>query len=492
MQVQLTDLIAPSFYELHHEVKEGKYTHYWLKGGRGSAKSSFVSVETVKGIMANPGTNAVALRKVGLYLKDSVYEQLIWAIDKLQVSHLWHIKLSPLEMVYIPTGQRILFRGADSPKKLKSTKVSKGYIRYIWYEEVDEFNGMEEIRTINQSLLRGGDKFDVFYSYNPPQSQRNWVNNEVLEIRRDRVVHHSTYETVPRDWLGEQFIIEAEHLKATRPDLYAHEYDGEVTGTGAEVFNNITIRPITDEEIKKFDRIKRGLDFGYAADPLSYHTMHYDKTRKKLYIFYEIYKVKLGNSKAVELILAENVNNDRVIADSAEPRTISEFKKLGLTKIRGARKGPDSVEHGIKFLSEELEEIIIDQDRCPNAAREFLGYELEKDKDGNLKGEYPDKNNHCVTGDTVVNTLQGSISIKELVGKEGEIWCYDEANNKATVSNYFDVRLTQKQAEVFEIELIDGRIIKATAEHPVLTKEGWKQLKDLNTNDYILDIFNHN
>ncbi len=160
-------------------------------------------------------------------------------------------------------------------------------------------------------------------------------------------------------------------------------------------FRNLTIREITDEEIKIFDRLKNGLDFGYAADPLAYLLMNYDKTRKRLYIFGEVYKVQLSNSKAVEEIKKLNPLNKRVTADSAEPRTINEFKKLGLNII-GAKKGPDSVEHGLKFLSEEIEEIIIDPVRCPNAKREFVGYEIEKDKEGNLKGEYPDKDNHTI------------------------------------------------------------------------------------------------
>ena len=133
----LTDIIAPSFYDLFYDIEDNNHTHYWLKGGRGSTKSSFVSVMIILGMMQNPDANAVVIRKVGLYLKDSVYEQLIWAVEKLGVSHLWRQKLNPLELVYIKTGQRILFRGADKPKKLKSTKVHKGYIRYIWYEEVD-------------------------------------------------------------------------------------------------------------------------------------------------------------------------------------------------------------------------------------------------------------------------------------------------------------------------------------------------------------------
>mgnify|MGYP004708719293 FL=1 len=207
--VKLSDIIAPSFYDLHKDIKADRHTHYWLKGGRGSTKSSFASTEIPLGMMKNPQANAVVIRKVGLYLKDSVYEQLLWAIERLGVSHLWQCRQSPLELVYTPTGQRILFRGADKPKKLKSTKVKKGYIRYVWYEEADEFGGMEEIRTINQSLLRGGATYTVFYTFNPPKSQRNWINSEVLVPRSDKIVHHSDYRSVPAEWLGEQFLIEA-------------------------------------------------------------------------------------------------------------------------------------------------------------------------------------------------------------------------------------------------------------------------------------------
>ena len=392
--VKLDKLIAPSFYSVHNALKREQYTHYWLKGGRGSTKSTFASVEIILGMMQDSEANAVVLRKVGQYLKDSVFEQLAWAIDKLGVSQFWHTTKNPMEMTYIPTGQKILFRGADAPRKIKSTKFSRGYPKFIWYEEVDEFHGMEEIRTINQSLMRGGNRFVVFYSFNPPASVRNWVNAELLHDRPDRLVHHSTYLDVPKEWLGEPFIIEAEHLKAINERAYNHEYLGEVTGTGGEVFTNITIRDIADDEIARFDRIKRGLDFGYASDPLHYGVCHFDKTRRRLYIFHEVHKVGLSNRAAVELIKQEDAYNEPIVADSAEPRTINEFRGLGL-KIIGARKGPGSVEHGIKFL-QDLEQIIIDKKRCPNTAREFLHYELEKDREGNFKADYPDKNNHSL------------------------------------------------------------------------------------------------
>lgn len=415
---RLTEVIAPSFYGLYWDVTDCRHTHYWLKGGRGSTKSSFTSVMIVLGMMQDAEANAVVVRKVGLYLKDSVYEQLVWAIDKLGVSGLWHCKLSPLELVYIPTGQRILFRGADKPKKLKSTKVHKGYIRYVWYEECDEFNGIEEIRTINQSLLRGGSRFTVFYTYNPPKSQRSWVNAEVLTEQTDKLVHHSTYLSVPKEWLGEQFIIEAEHLRDTKPEMYAHEYMGEVTGTGGTVFPNVDIRRITDDEKAAFDRIRRGVDFGYAADPFVYVVCHYDKKHKRLYIFDEIYKQGLSNARAAELIKAKGSYEQAIICDSAEPKSIAELRSYGL-RVRGAKKGPDSVEYGIKFL-QSLEEIVIDNIRCPNAAEEFLNYELEPDGNDGFKDGYPDKNNHAI--DAVRYAMEDDMSMRKARVLERREW----------------------------------------------------------------------
>lgn len=394
--ISLKQLIAPSFYEIHNDLKQFRHTHYWLKGGRGSTKSSFISLEVILGMMKDTQENAVVLRKVGQTLQGSVYEQLQWAVSVLGVEGYWVSKLSPLEMKYIADGRenKIVFRGADKPKKIKSTKFRKGYCKYIWYEEVDEFGGMEEIRTINQSLLRGGSDFVVFYSYNPPQSQSNWVNEEILKQRDDRLVHHSTYLTVPPEWLGQQFLIEAEHLKAVKPQAYQHEYMGEVTGTGGEVFTNLTLREITDSEISHFDHIARGIDWGYAADPFHYTVNHYDKTRRRLYIFYEIQMLKLSNRKAAELVKAENKRNKLIVCDSAEPKSIAEMLAYNL-KVLGAKKGADSVEYGIKWL-QDLEEIVIDPKRCPNTAREFLEYELEKDANGNFKGHFPDKNNHSI------------------------------------------------------------------------------------------------
>ncbi|MEQ2399901.1 PBSX family phage terminase large subunit [Merdimmobilis hominis] len=395
--VKLSKVIAPSFAGVHSDIKKHGHTHYWLKGGRGSAKSSFISVEIVLGMMRDAGkglhTNAVVLRRYGVTLRESVFEQIGWAVNALGVSQLWRDSVSPMSYTYLPTGQKILFRGVDDPTKAKSIKFSKGWAKYLWYEECVEFEGEEKLRNINQSVLRGGADFFVFYSFNPPKSARNWVNQYVAIEREDTLIHHSTYLTVPPQWLGEQFLVEADHLREVKPEAYRHEYLGEVTGTGGEVFANVTLRAITDEEISLFDKLRRGIDWGYAADPFAYNVCHYDKTRRRLYIFREIHKVKLSNRAAAERIKPE-AGGARITCDSAEPKSIDEVKGYGL-RVVGAKKGPDSVEYGVKWL-QDLEEIIIDPARCPETAREFSGYELERDREGNFKAGYPDKDNHHI------------------------------------------------------------------------------------------------
>ncbi len=394
MMVRVSEVISPAFKPVHADIKHKRHTHYWLKGGRGSTKSSFIALEIVLGIMRDPEANATVLRKVKETLKDSVFEQIKWAIYTLGVQNYWHIPQAQLAMTYIPTGQKILFRGADNPKKIKSIAFAKGYCKYFWYEELDEFNGMEEIRMINQSLLRGGPEFVVFYSYNPPKSLTNWVNAEAQLTRPDRLIHHSDYLSVPREWLGDQFILEAEHLKEVNEPAYNHEYLGEITGTGGEVFANVQCRPISDEEIKEFEVIRRGLDFGFAVDPLSYVVCAYNRKYKRLFIYHEFYGVGVSNRQVYDEISKENKDNQPLYADSAEPRTINELRQYGL-RIVPVKKGPDSVEYGIKFL-QDLEAIIIDDTRCTETAREFLNYELEKDSQGNFKASFPDKDNHSI------------------------------------------------------------------------------------------------
>lgn len=391
--IRLSNIVARSFWGVHQDIKRHGHTYYWMKGGRGSTKSSFISTELPQLLIQNPECHAVVLRKVGNTIKNSVYPQIQWGIEQLGLLDKFKYKTSPHEITYKATGQKILFFGCDDPQKIKSIKLPFGYIGIVWLEELDQFSGMEEIRNLNQSLLRGGPKYWEFCSFNPPKSQNSWVNEEQLLDDDTRLVHHSTYQTVPEEWLGEQFFNDAARLKEKNEQAYRHEYLGEVTGTGGAVFDNVEDIRLSDDDIAAFDHLYHGLDFGFSMDPLAYVGMHYDSKREALYIFDEIYQQKLKNSMAAEM-LKPRVKTDRLIADSAEPKSIAEMRDYGL-RITGARKGRDSVEHGIKWLQDRAK-IYIDKRRCPNAYREFVTYEYQRNRQGQFVSAYPDENNHAI------------------------------------------------------------------------------------------------
>ena len=392
-RVNVAELIAPSFDGLFFDVQGHRYTHYWLAGGRGSAKSSFASLCVPLVLLQNPRCHAVVLRKVANTLRNSVYNQVEWAIDALGLSDAFAARVSPLSFEYRRTGQKILFLGVDDKSKIKSLKLPFGYTGFVWMEELDQFTGMEEILSLLQSLLRGGERYWVFYSYNPPKSRNNWVNEEALFDREDRIVHRSTYLGVPPVWLGEQFISEAERLRDKNEMLYRHEYLGEVTGTGGSVFDNVEDIEMSDTDVALFDRLYHGLDFGFAVDPLAFVSMYYDAKHEDLYIFDEVYEQRLTNAQAARRILPR-LHGQHLTADAAEPKSIAEMRGLGLD-VHAARKGPDSVAYGIHWL-QGRRRIYIDKRRAPNTYREFVGYEYERNKDGQFISAYPDKDNHAI------------------------------------------------------------------------------------------------
>lgn len=393
MQIRLSEVISPAFYEVHRQIGSGEIGEALLCGGRGSGKSSAVSVEILLLLLAHPGCHAVCMRKVGNTLRTSVFAQMRWAITALGLEAYFDCHVSPMHIVYKATGQTVYFFGLDDPGKLKSLKVPFGYIGVLWFEELDQYAGREEIRSVEQSVLRGGDWFFVFKSFNPPASPRNWANAYALENKPGRIVHHSTYLTTPRAWLGERFIEDAEHLKRTNETAYRHEYLGEVVGSGSAVFENIRQEIIPPARIKAFDRVYRGVDWGYYPDPFAYNEVHYDRARNTLYIFGEITARRLGNAQTAAKIKARR-RSEVITADSAEPKSIADYKAAGLPCV-GAKKGPGSVEHGMKWL-QSLAAIVIDPDKCPDTLREFLLYEYERDKAGEIIDGYPDYGNHHI------------------------------------------------------------------------------------------------
>ena len=385
--------IPDCFHWAIRDIRDKKHLEYVFKGGRGSTKSTTVGMTIVELMKNNHDIHAVVCRKVGNTIKDSVYNKIKWAIGKQEFTEKFDSKLSPMEITLKATGQKIYFRGADDPDKIKSINPEFGYIGILWFEELDQFAGPEEIRKIEQSAIRGGNLAWIFKSFNPPKTMNNWANKYVLEPKENRIVHSSTYLDVPKGWLGQPFIDEAEHLKEVNPNAYEHEYMGIANGNGGNVFEYLEIRDITDEEIIRMDKIFQGCDWGFFPDPYAFIRLYYNHNIEKIYLIDEIYENKWSNRKSADEILKRKYDDYTITCDSAEPKSINDYRDFGLP-ARGAIKGPGSVEYSMKWL--QTRTIVIDPKRTPNAYKEFSEYEYERDKDGNVISGYPDENNHLI------------------------------------------------------------------------------------------------
>ncbi len=384
--------IGKAFVDINRNITPNR--EYVFKGGRGSLKSSYVGFKIVELIKNRPLMHACAVRKVSNTLKDSVFAQIKWCITELGLEEEFTFKTSPVEIIYKKTGQTIYFRGADDPVKLKSIKPPFGYIGILWLEEVDQFCGIGDLRSIEQSILRGGDESYLFESFNPPKSKSNFMNKHVQERKPNMVVHESNYRDSPPEWLGTFFLSEAEHLREINPDAYENEYMGVANGAGGLVFDNLEDREITDEEITHFDRIYQGVDWGWYPDQYAFVRLYYDADRETIYIFAEHYVNKQSNEQTAQWIIDTGYDDYPMTCDSAEPKSVADYVGMGLM-ARGAVKGPGSIEYSFKWL--QRRHIVIDSARCPNTWREFSEYQYEKDKDGNDISGYPDGNDHAIS-----------------------------------------------------------------------------------------------
>ena len=400
MRIKSSTIFAKKYNKLFRWIMKHEYTEYTLTGGRGSCKSSFISLCIIILIVMFPQFNALIIRKNANTLRTSVYEQIVWAIEKLGLRGRFKIpksETSALPIVYNRKNgvkQYIIFRGCDNPEKIKSIKIASGYFGVIWFEEKTEFTPAE-IQNVKVSAMRGGSQFYVFESYNPPSAKRHWCNTDARTPKKDRVVFHTTYLDIPREWLGEAILNEIEHTKNTNERAYRNIFLGEATGTGLNIFENVELREITDEEIAAFDFFYSGIDWGYYPDPFAFSTSSYNAAKQTLYIFDELYLNKRGNYEAFK-DLAEHMEahgmsiaTDRITADSAEPKSVADFRSWG-GNVRGAIKGIGSRDASFKWL-QGLRRIVIDPARCPRIADEFTLYEHEIDKrTGEVMSGYPD------------------------------------------------------------------------------------------------------
>ena len=408
MNIDSGSLFAPVYNRVFRDIMSEEHEHerWTFTGGRCSCKSSFISIVIVLLIVLFPFLNAVIVRRYAKTLRYSVFEQIKWAIKKLHLPTasgrgagfvIPQSKTAALPIIYRRKNgreQSILFVGLDDPEKSKSMKISSGYIGILWVEEKSELDPAD-LQNLKISALRGGDRFYIFESYNPPSAVRHWCNTEARQNDPRRMVVHTTYLDIPPEWLGEAILHDIEQTKKTNYRAYENIYLGKATGTGRNIFENVKLEAIPDEMIAAWNDTLQGIDWGYYPDPYAYGSMHYDARTQTLYVWDELYLYKHGNFEAFEATRDHmeahgmSIYDDRTTADSAEPKSVADFHKWG-GNTRGAIKGKGSRDAGFKWL-QGLRAIVIDQARAPHAADEFTLYEHEIDKrTGEILNGYPE------------------------------------------------------------------------------------------------------
>lgn len=431
------NLFIPTFRRAWNDIQRGILREFWFKGGRASFKSSFIALVIVIGMMADAKiaaaaqkrgdrkwkrflSHAVIYRKYGVDIHDSTYETIRWAVQEvLGYGALWHFAKSGRRAVFLPTGQQILFRGLDDAQKQKSIKAPFGWFKYLWFEELTEYAGMKEIRSVKQSVQRGGHHFVTLCSYNPPPSNTDWLNAEALKPTEGRAVYHSSFLDAAKyrpEWLGEEFFRDAASLLETDERAFRHEYLGEITGTGAEVFTRIHCRSIPQEELDGIATHRHGLDFGFENDPCALMSVAYDAKKKTLYIYDEWVKHGQFEEAIYAEIVRRGLVNKIVNADSAERKACERLNTLGARKVTKCWKAPNYVEDGLHWLR-SLRAIVIDPVKCPVAVREWTRYEFKRTKAGDLTNQYVDADNHTI--DAVRYALESEIRYGDALHKWG-------------------------------------------------------------------------
>lgn len=385
------------FHVLVQDAHNHGHQQYVMHGGRGSMKSSTAAMVIIELLKNHPQTHAVVMRQVKETLKDSVFAKLQWAISKQGLEGEFKITKSPMEITLIATGQKIYFRGADDPGKIKSIAPEFGYIGILWFEELDQFGGEEAVRKIEQSVIRGGDMAWVFKTFNPPISRNNWANKYASEPADFKLVHKSAYTQLTpyeTEWLGQAFVQEAEHLKATNPTAYDHEYGGEAVGLGTEIFPFLEIRTITDDEINQQERIYQGQDWGWSPDPKAFIRLSYNHNTETLMLIDEIVGTCIRTKDMAQRIKDKGYDDFEIRCGVDEPEHINDYRDAGLP-ARAAIVTPGSVRRTHEWL--QCRKIIIDPARTPVAYKEFSSYEHDVDaKTGEVIDGYPDRDNHVI------------------------------------------------------------------------------------------------
>ena len=385
------------------DVIGGGYKKFWnfkgryrvVKGSRASKKSKTTALWYIYNIMKYKNANLLVVRKTYRTLKDSCYTELKWAIHRLGVDAFFSCTQSPLEITYIPTGQKIYFRGLDDPLKVTSITVDVGYLCWMWLEEAYEINSESDFDMLDESI-RGNVSDDLFkqitITFNP-WNDRHWLKKKFFDVKDDNILALTTNYKC-NEWLDEADLKVFETMKKNNPRRYQVAGLGNWGVVDGLVYENWKEQDFNIDDIKNKDTISVfGMDFGYTNDPSALFCGILDLKAKKLWVFDEMYKKGLSNKDIYNNIVEMGFVKEQIIADSAEPKSIDELKYYGIRRIQGAKKGKDSINNGIQWI-QDLEIII--HPRCVNFLTEISNYQWDTDKFGNKINKPIDCFNHLM------------------------------------------------------------------------------------------------
>ncbi len=379
------------------------YATYWnykgryrvVKGGRGSKKSTTTALWIIYNMMKYPLANTLVIRRVFNTHKDSTYTQLKWASNILKVSHLWKFSKSPLEATYIPTGQKILFRGLDDPMSITSITVEHGHLCWCWFEEAFQIMNEDDFNKVDMSIrgeLPKGYFKQITLSFNP-WSEKHWLKKRFFDVKDEDVLAITTNYTC-NEFLGEDDKKLFEKMKINNPRRYNIEGLGNWGIAEGLVYNNFEELDFNVENIKKRPNVKSafGLDFGYTNDPTAFIASLIDLDNMEIFIFDEHYQKAMSNKDIANMIKYKGYSKERIIGDSSEPKSIDDIKRQGIYRLKGARKGKDSILNGIQYIQDFK---IYVHPKCENTFIELSNYVWDT-KEGNVINKPIDDYNHLM------------------------------------------------------------------------------------------------
>ena len=378
----------------YKEFWNSKKRYVVVKGSRASKKSKTTALWHIVKLIEYPLANVLVVRKTERTLRDSCYSDLKWAIQRLGLDSYFSCTVSPLEITYKPTGQKILFRGMDDPLKLTSISVPQGYICFCWIEEAYEINKESDFDMLDESIrgeLPSGLFKRLTITFNP-WSERHWLKKRFFDKEDDSVLALTT-NYLCNEWLDESDKALFERMKANNPRRYQVAGLGNWGIVDGLIFENWKEEQFNIDDIKTNCESIFGLDFGYTNDPTALFCGLLDKVNKKIYVFDEIYEKGLSNAAIYQRVNDKGFSKELITADCAEPKSIDELRGLGLRRITAAKKGKDSIMNGIQFIQDY--EIII-HPKCVNFLTEISNYTWDKDKFGNAINKPVDDFNHLM------------------------------------------------------------------------------------------------